>query len=371
VRDHDKPWIRTIPSSDAAFVALVDRITAEGTFRTPGELGRRLRKLFPRVLVRDRALSGEGDVWYVYRDGAWRPNGENGQWWARPGLPRIAVTPDGLVRDANRIALGLLGIAASDLPLHFSEFVAPGTLTDATALFEIVRSGRELVATVLLRPRGGELIACDVRADHAGEETIVRFRLAADIDVSPGTGHVPAALVSRPVSDPVFRQFAERTIATMADPTPQRLELALRRLYPHARVTRRAEDDTWEAFRDADAEAAGVTTADAGSADAPTPGAEWWRDPALPRLRYDMRGLILDANDAATSYLGRQLVGHHWQEFVTPTAGDVVSPVLDIIRRAGVAVSRFRMPTGDGTLVEFDSYTTADGDTLTTVMRPA
>jgi hypothetical protein len=28
------------------------------------------------------------------------------------------------------------------------------------------------------------------------------------------------------------------------------------------------------------------------------------------------------------------------------------------------------MPRGDGTLVEFDSYTTADGDTLTTVMRP-
>ena len=36
----------------------------------------------------------------------------------------------------------------------------------------------------------------------------------------------------------------------------------------------------------------------------------------------------------------------------------------------GVALSRFRMPTGDGSLVEFDSFTEVRGDLLTTTMRP-
>jgi len=97
---------------------------------------------------------------------------------------------------------------------------------------------------------------------------------------------------------------------------------------------------------------------------------EWWKDASLPRLRYDRQGLILEANEAAKAFLGRRLEGHFWHEFVTPTATDVVSPVIEIIRKAGVAISRFRMPTGDGALVEFDSYTTAEGETLTTIMRP-
>jgi PAS domain-containing protein len=221
-----------------------------------------------------------------------------------------------------------------------------------------------------VKPRNGDVVALDLRAAREDDRIVGYFRFAGDIEVSPGAGHVPAALVSRPSSDPVFRQFAERLLATMHEPTADRFELALRRLYPHARVTRRTEDDTWEAFRDADAESAGTLDVAATGGETPTPGAEWWRVPSLPRLRYDSRGLILDANDAAVTFLGRQLVGRHWQELVTPTATDVVSPVLDIIRHAGVAVSRFRMPTGDGTLVEFDSYTTAEGETLTTVMKP-
>ncbi len=351
-----RPGIRTIPSSDAAFRSLVERIADEGTFPTPNDLGRRLRRLFPRVLVRDRALAGEPPVWYVYRDGAWRPD-DDGPWWTRPDLPRIVVAADGRVIEANTLARGLLGIALGDSrPRHFSEFVAPGTLTDAAALFEIVKSGHELVATVLIWPTNGSVIACDLRAARERGRLVAVFRLAAGIEVPPGTGHLPAALVTLPASDSVFRQFAGDVLTNMPEPTTAAFEVAVRRLYPHAHVERQP-DDTWRLSRD-------------GPADRATTEREWWTDPSLPRLRYDSQGLILEANEAAGAFLGRQLVGHFWHEFVTPSADDVVAPVIDIIRRAGVAISRFRMPTGDGSLVEFDSYTTADGETLTTIMRP-
>ena len=44
--------------------------------------------------------------------------------------------------------------------------------------------------------------------------------------------------------------------------------------------------------------------------------------------------------------------------------------MLAILAEVGAAESRFRMPRGDGTLLEFDSYTVADGEELETVFRP-
>src|SRR5690242_10080772 len=60
----------TIPSDDSLFREHVrwwaERYPGDG----PVELQGRLRRLFPRVLVRARDLSGEPPLWYVY--GGWR-----------------------------------------------------------------------------------------------------------------------------------------------------------------------------------------------------------------------------------------------------------------------------------------------------------
>jgi hypothetical protein len=64
------------------------------------------------------------------------------------------------------------------------------------------------------------------------------------------------------------------------------------------------------------------------------------------------------------------MVGHHWQEFVTAGSTDEVSIMLEILAEAGAAESRFRMPRGDGSLLEFDSYTVVDGAEFSTVFRP-
>src|SRR4051812_5521812 len=60
----------TIPGSDASFRAHVMELAARGP-DSPATLQRHLEEAFPRAFVRERALSGERQTWYVYRDGRW------------------------------------------------------------------------------------------------------------------------------------------------------------------------------------------------------------------------------------------------------------------------------------------------------------
>src|SRR4051794_25372950 len=94
-----EPHVITIPSTDSAFRSHVIRILGETT-AMPGQLERRLRRIFPRVIVRERSLSGEPGTWYVYRDGRWRSS-QTGEWWQQPGVPRIVVSSDGFIAEAS------------------------------------------------------------------------------------------------------------------------------------------------------------------------------------------------------------------------------------------------------------------------------
>src|SRR5690349_19896304 len=142
------PAIVAIPSADTAFRLHVQDIVTRCEFRDPAALTERLRQLYPRLAVRARVLEGEAPTWYVYRDGRWRPNPE-AAWWTDERAGHMAATPEGWIVAANATARGLLGIGADEPgDRYFTDFVAPGTLSDATALFAIVAGGHELEATV-------------------------------------------------------------------------------------------------------------------------------------------------------------------------------------------------------------------------------
>jgi PAS domain-containing protein len=349
------PPVITIPSVDAVFRQHVEAVLGQSQARNPAELETRLRRLFPRVVVRERALSGEAPSWYVYRDGAWQASLSR-PWWEAEGLPQVTASSEGWITGANATARGLLGIEMSDVGVrHFTDFVAPGTLDDAVALFGIVQEGRELTATILLRPTSGDVVAIDIHAGRKRSEFTAVFRLAEGVELaSPGPDVTVPDLECLPETDVAFKGYAELALSRMPEPTPEMLELRLRRLYPHAHVA--ADGTRWTASRDR----LGLEAA----------SEDWWLDEALPRVRYDAQALILDANDAAQELLGSTLVGHHWQEYVTPGSTEQVSAMLAILAEVGAAESRFRMPAADGSLVEFDSYTTVEGENLTTVMRP-
>jgi PAS domain-containing protein len=347
--------ILTIPSSDAGFKHHIENALKASGDATPEAFETRLRRVFPRAVVRQREISGEAPAWYVYRDGGWRAS-MTGSWWEQPGLPRVGVSRDGWLSEANSTALGLLGVGRDDIgQRHFSEFVAPGTLDDSIELFRIVAAGNDLTATVVLRPAGGDVVAIDLHAWREGDSIVGVFRLADDVEMPEPAAPLPAhPFVTHPASDVAFRGYVELALARTPELTPEILALRLRRLYPHARV--QPGDEHW------------VVTRDAG--DGEVPGAAWWNDGSLPRVRYDAQALILEANQAAEDLIGSAMIGHYWQEFVTPGSTEQVTAMLEILAEVGRAESRFRMPGADGSLVEFDSYTEVEGETFTTVMRP-
>ena len=70
----ERPHVATIPSADAAFRTLVERLLDElGATATTQDLQTALRTYRPRALVRASVLSRVPAVWYVYRDGGFRP----------------------------------------------------------------------------------------------------------------------------------------------------------------------------------------------------------------------------------------------------------------------------------------------------------
>jgi hypothetical protein len=348
------PDLITIPSTDTVFRQFARRALGKSRAWTAHAFEDRLKRTYPRAAVRERGLTGEAPAWYVYRDGAWRAPG-NDPWWDDPAVPRVRISAEGWFEEVNSTARGLLGIDGASEPRHFTDFVLAGALDDALELFDIVRSTGSLDATIVLQPTTGDAIGVDMRATVDADGIVGVFRLAGDIDLPLGTQRLspPEHIEYLPATDVAFRAYAIRALARMPEPTPDGLALRLRRLYPHARVE--TTDVGWVARRDRE---------DATSADA------WWESPELPRVRYDRMALILDANPEAARFFGRSLVGHHWQEFVTAGSTDEVGAMLDILAEAGAAESRFRMPRGDGELVEFDSYTVAEGDEFSTVFRP-
>ena len=349
------PRLVTIPTTDVGFRQFVVRTRTRTEPASAADFEARLKRTNPRVVVRERGLTGELPVWYVYRDGAWRhPDGD--RWWDDPAAPRVETSADGWVEDVNATARDLLGLEPGETR-HFTDFVVPGGLDDALALFEIARTVGELEATVLLQPTTGDVIAVDVRAAVKNGGVSAALRLASDVDVVAPPA--PEAAMPRhveylPSTDVAFRSYAAKALSHMSEPTAAGLALRLRRLYPHAQVD--TNEDGWLVRRDRSSEPASIDP--------------WWLSEQLPRVRYDAMALILEANDAATQFFGRPLVGHHWQEFVTAGTTDEVAAMLAILAEAGAAESRFRMPAGDGSLLEFESYTVIEGDDFSTVYRP-
>jgi len=62
------------PLSDAEFVAFAQECAVDAV--VPEDLETRLRTKYAAAVVRLRSIEGEQNaVWYVYRDGRWRPEG--------------------------------------------------------------------------------------------------------------------------------------------------------------------------------------------------------------------------------------------------------------------------------------------------------
>jgi PAS domain S-box-containing protein len=346
------PWLFTVPSSDRAFAEYVRRISAQLRDPSPSDLQTRLSTLYPSVLVRPRGLSSDDHTWYVYREGRW-VDGRAGDWWSDESMPRLDIDRDGFIAAANTAAGEAFGIAPNRLVhRHFTDFAVPGTSADMMLMREIMLSVGEAGGTFRHIRADGEVRVAEYHslANESGSTVTIRPIGPLAVAAPP---RPTIDIETRPAADGLFARVVDGIVARMPEPTPEGLQLRLRRSYPYAMV-HGTEPARWRVYRDRRADAAPVD----------------WHDPNLARTVALDTSLIVEANEAALKLLGRDLVGRHWQELALASSLDQRLEMRDYYVVNGGAESTFRLVGASGELVDYDYRLSWEGDRFTTVMSP-
>jgi PAS domain-containing protein len=341
-----------VPSSDRAFAEFVRRISARLEPSSPAALQSRLQTVYPNVLVRPRALSSDDQTWYVYREGRW-VDGSPPDWWSDEAMPRIDVDRDGFIAAANVAAGEAFGIAPNRLVhRHVTDFAVPGTLADIILLREIMLSVGEAGGTFKHLRADGEVRVAEYRSVATETGSTVTLRPIGPTEDAPARPP-SVALETRPAADGLFAAVVEGIVSRIPEPTPEGLELRLRRSYPYASVDG-ADGARWRVSRDPRVDAAPID----------------WESPGLARTVSLDTSLIVEANEAALELLGRDLVGRHWHELALPSSLDQRLQMRDYYIANGGAESTFRLVGANGELVDYDYRLTWGGDHFVTIMRP-
>ena len=341
-----------MPSSDRAFAEFVRRIHAQLDAPSPDALQARLQAIYPNVLVRPRSLSSEDHTWYVYREGRWVDDRAN-DWWRDEAMPMLELDRDGFIATANAAAGEEFGVPPSRLVhRHFTDFALPGTLEDSLLIREILLSIGEAGGTIRHLRTDGEVRIAEYHAVATEAGSSVTMRPIGPMDAAlPSRPSV--ALETFPVADGLFAKVVDGIVVRIPEPTPQGLELRLRRSYPYASVDG-TEPERWRVSRDPRVDPAPVD----------------WEDPSLARTVALDTSLIVEANEAALDLLGRDLVGRHWHELALPSSLDQRLQMRDYYVANGGAESTFRLLGPSGELVDYDYRLTWAGDHFVTIMSP-
>jgi PAS domain-containing protein len=297
-------------------------------------------------------LSSEDHTLYVYREGRW-VDGRAGDWWSDESMPSMEVDRDGFIAAANGAAGEALGIAPNRLVhRHYTDFAVPGTGADMILMREIMLAVGEAGGTFRHIRADGEVRVAEYHsvATESGSSVTIRPIGPLDVAMPPRPS---LDIETRPAADGLFAKVVDGIVARMPEPTPEGLQLRLRRSYPYATVDA-AEPGHWHVSRDPRLDPAPVD----------------WEDPRLARTVALDTSLIVEANEAALELLGRDLVGRHWQELALPSTLDQRLQMRDYYVANGGAQSTFRLIGPSGELVDYDYRLSWEGDRFVTVMSP-
>ena len=316
------------------------------------DLQERLRSVYPRALVRSRGLASDDHTWYVYREGRW-VDGSLPEWFADESMPRLQLDAEGFITAANPAAGDELGVAPSRLiHRHFTDFAVPGSLEDAILMREIILEVGEAGGTIRHLRADGDVRIAEYRAiaDESGSTVIIR-----PIGPSPTTAdpRPSPALTCHPAADGLFAVVVEGILSRIPEPTPEGLELRLRRSYPYASVDG-SDAMHWAVSRDPRGD---------------PPPVDWGASSVLRAVALDT-SLIVEANGPALALLGRDLVGRHWHELAVPSSLDQRLEMRDYYVANGGAESTVRLVGADGAMVDYDYRVSWQGDRFVTEMAP-
>ena len=160
-----------------------------------------------------------------------------------------------------------------------------------------------------------------------------------------------------PSDDWEFRQFARDQLAQLDEPTPDRLQAAVRERYPLATVSVRSalaelesDEPLWYAFRH-------------GPASPPTD--EWWIGMETWAILHADR-TVLEATDALAAIVevpAELMIGRRVEDFANPadtTAADDIAQLWTALRRLGTLHGTLRFNRLDGTAREIEYHVEVD-----------
>jgi PAS domain-containing protein len=169
--------VRAMPASDAAFDQVVQRLAERAA--TPGDLETRLRTAFPRAVVRERGLSSEPRVLYVYRDGRFEPEHAE-PWWESAGAPKATFDlRAGTIVAASPSFAELIGEPRAPLAgRRFAPMLAVEVTEAHGLLLDAIRELGEVTSGTDLRRADGHSVAVEFHTARSNGHIEVTYRRA-------------------------------------------------------------------------------------------------------------------------------------------------------------------------------------------------
>jgi PAS domain-containing protein len=164
-----------MPASDRGF-ARAARALATGS-TSPNDLEARLRSLYPRAVVRERALANEPRVLYIYRDGRYqRENGD--PWWRADGLATASIDlRTGTIVEASPEWAALLGDGVDAITgRSYTDFLLPEAREAAAAVIQVLAEVGEITSEALMRRIDGTTVPFQFHATLSGHRIEIVYR---------------------------------------------------------------------------------------------------------------------------------------------------------------------------------------------------
>jgi hypothetical protein len=176
---HPVTDVRAMPRSDVVFERVARRLSEVST--SPRDLQARLRAFFPRAVVRERGLSHEPPVLYIYRDGRYERAHDDG-WWAAEGVATVSIdVVSGRIAEASPGLATLLRGAGSELAGRpWTDLVGPDALEVAQLTIAAILELGEVTSEALLRRSDGTPLLLEFHAGLREGRIEVAYRPVAE-----------------------------------------------------------------------------------------------------------------------------------------------------------------------------------------------
>ena len=168
--------LRPMPSSDRGFARAARALVMGST--SPADLETRLRSLYPRTVVRERALANEPRVLYIYRDGRYQREGRD-PWWQAGGLATASIDlRTGTIVKASQEWAALLGDGVDAIAGRpYTDFLLPEARDAASAVIQVLAETGEITSEALMRRIDGTTMAFQFHATLKEGRIDVVYRL--------------------------------------------------------------------------------------------------------------------------------------------------------------------------------------------------